>query len=73
MLLQTEQMHKMTSTLETRETIKIESHSFYHIICDKWPANGDQAKLFFFLKKKSKKADFQNVRFSKSPILNICL
>ena len=55
--------------LETRENIKIESHSFYHIICDRF-SWGSSKKKFFFLKKKSKMADFQNRRFSKSPILN---
>ena len=51
--------------LETRENIKIESHSFYHIICDRcsWGSS----------KKKSKMADFQNGCFSKSPILKIFL
>ena len=58
--------------LETRENIKIESHPFHHIICD-WFLLGWSKKKFFFLKKKSKMADFQNGRFSKSPILKIFL
>ena len=48
--------------LETRENIKIESHSFYHIICD-WFSWGSSKKNFF-LKKKSKMANFQNRQFS---------
>ena len=54
--------------LETSENIKIESHSFYHIICD-WFSWGSSKKIFFFEKKKSKMADFQNGCFLKSPIL----
>ena len=52
--------------LETRENIKIESHPFYHIICD-W---GDQANNFYFFWKKIPKcpffkmAVFQNLQFS---------
>ena len=48
--------------LETRENIKIESHSFYHVIGDKFSWGSSK-------KKKSKMADFQNGRFSQSPIL----
>ena len=36
--------------LETRENIKIESHPFYHIICD-WFSWGSSKKNFFFEKK----------------------
>ena len=51
--------------LETRENIKIESHPFYHIICDwfSWEC--------FFLKKTSKMADSKKMSFSIPPILNI--
>jgi hypothetical protein len=49
--------------LETRENIKIESHPFYHVICDRFSVGSS--------KKNSKMAVFQNVRFSKSPILKI--
>ena len=31
--------------LETRENIKIESHSFYHIICDKFSWGSSKKKL----------------------------
>ena len=58
--------------LETRENIKIESHSFYHIICDlfSW---GSCKKKIFFEKKNPKWLIFQNRHFSKSPILKIFL
>ena len=48
--------------LETRKNIKIESRSFYHIICG-WFSWGS-SKFIFSLKKK-----IQNGWFSKSPIL----
>ena len=49
--------------LETRENIKIESHSFYHIICDRFSWGSS--------KKKSKMANFQNGRFSKQLFFKI--
>ena len=58
--------------LETRENIKIESRSFYHIICG-WFSWGWSKQIFLLKKKKSKMADFQNGRFSKSLILKILL
>ena len=39
--------------LETRENIKIESHSFYHLICDKF-SWGSSKKIIFFWKKNPK-------------------
>ena len=53
---------------ETRENIKIESHSLYHIICDKF--SWRLSKNFFFEKKNPKwpifkMAVFQNRQFSK--------
>ena len=54
--------------LETRETIKIESHPFYQIICD-W-FSWEWSRCFFF-QKKSQMADSKNRSFSKLPILNI--
>ena len=45
--------------LETRENIKTESHSFYHIICDRFSWGSSK------IEKKSKMADFQNRQFSK--------
>ena len=50
--------------LETRENIKIESHSFYHLICDKF--SWGSSKKNFFLKKKN-----QNGRFSKWPFFKM--
>ena len=57
--------------LETRENIKIESHPFYHIICD-WFSWGSSKKQqqHFFEKKIPKRpffkiAIFQNRQFSK--------
>ena len=47
--------------VETRENSKIESHLFHHI-SNLWLTGMKQ-------KKNSKMADFQNRRFSKSPIL----
>jgi hypothetical protein len=44
--------------LETRENIKIESHPFFHIICD----------LIFMGIKKSRMAHSKKQSFSKSPI-----
>ena len=55
--------------VETKENIKIESHSFHHIICD-WFLLG-WSRIFFFWKKKNPKwpifkmAVFQNRQFSK--------
>jgi hypothetical protein len=51
--------------LETRENIKIESHSFYHIICD-WFSQGSSKKIIFLLKKK-----IQNGRFNKTEFFKI--
>ena len=50
--------------LETREYIKIESCSFYHMICD-WFSWGSSKRNFFFEKKKSKMAVFQKWPFFK--------
>ena len=50
--------------LETRENIKIESHPFYHIICD-WFSWGSSKNIFFCKKKKSKLADFSKWPFFK--------
>ena len=63
--------------LETRENIKIESRSFYHIICG-WFSWGSSKNFFFFWKKIQngrffKVAVFQNHQFSKSLILKILL
>ena len=48
--------------LETRENIKIESHSFYHIICDRFSWGSSKKKI---KNKQKKMADFQNRQFSK--------
>ena len=53
--------------VETRENIKIESHPFHHIICDRFLLGWSKKKNFFLEKK------IQNGRFSKSPILKIFL
>ena len=51
--------------LETRKNIKIESHPFYHIICDWFSWESSKKRIFFWKKK------IQNGGFSKWPFFKI--
>ena len=58
--------------LETREDIPwVESHSFYHIICDRF--SWGSSNFFFLFKKRIQNGRFSKGHFSKSPILKIFL
>ena len=50
--------------LETRENIKIESHPFYHIICDWFSCEWSKKKILFLKKK------IQNGRLKKTEFFN---